>query len=89
MPRPKNPQKRKPPNTLERSPLHAIHCIRDQLLSPKFLLPIKDNSVRDIVVPNPVTDPVRVAGPEEDLQAGLDQRGEGWKEGFCICYHSY
>lgn len=67
MPRPKNPQKCKTPNTLNPPLLHPVNTVRNQLLSPEFLSSIECDCVSDIVVSNPVTDPVSVAGPEEHL----------------------
>ena len=47
----------------------------------KFTLTRELYCVGDIVDANPVTDPVCVAGPEEDVDAGVDDGGEGGEEG--------
>ena len=80
MPRPKDPQKAQIIHTLKRAPLGPINRIRLQrLLRERGRCGVGDG-VGGAQAAEPVADPVCVAGPDDDADAGLDDGGEGGEE---------
>lgn len=62
----------------ESSLLGTVDCVRLQWLALEFFLAIEFDCIGHIVVPNPVADPVSVAGPDKDGNARLhDLRQSG------------
>jgi hypothetical protein len=84
MPRPKNSQPAQIPHVLERptrcpTDRIALHGFARERARPTILDAVGDGEATE-----PVTDPVGVAGPDQDLDAGLHDGGEGAEEGARI-----
>ena len=80
MPRTKHPQKAQIIHALERAPLGAIDRIRLQRLRCESLRAGVGDGVCGGEAAEPVADPVCVAGPDDDADAGLNDGGEGGEE---------
>ena len=72
MPRAKNPQKPKIPHLLEIPTMAPRNRIRPQRLRLESALPTIRHRFRRRLAPEPVADPVRVAGPDDGLHARID-----------------
>ena len=80
------PQKAKIVHRLERSPLRAINRIRVQRCGIESGRAGVGDGVGGGKTAKPVADPVGVAGPDDDLDAGLDYGGELGEEGAGVCW---
>ena len=80
MPGAKHPQKAQVIHALERTTFGAIDRIRLQRLGGKSLRASIGDRVCGVQPAEPIADPVGVAGPEDDADAGLDYCGEGGEE---------
>lgn len=74
------PQEREVVDRFERALLHAINRVRRQILRREPRLSGEINRIGHLVVAQPVADPVGIAGPYDDIDAGLDHVGESGQE---------
>ena len=80
------PQEAKIVHRLERPPLRAINRIWFQRCGIESGRASVGDSVGGGKTAKPVADPVGVAGPDDDLNAGLDYGGELGEEGAGVCW---
>ena len=80
MPGPKHPQKAQIIHRLDRAPLRPVHRIRRQRLGRERAGAGITDRVGGREPAEPIADPIRVAGPEDDADAALDDGGEGGEE---------
>ena len=80
MPGPKHAQKAQIIHRLHRAPLRPVHSIGRQRLRRERLRAGIRNRVGGREAAEPVADPIRVAGPQDDADAALDDGGEGGEE---------
>ncbi len=80
------PQKAKIVHRLECTPLRAIDRIRFQRCGIEGGRAGVGDSVGSGKTAKPIADPVGVAGPDDDLDAGLDYGGELGEEGAGVCF---
>ena len=72
----KNPEKGEIVLLLESSSLLAVDVVRSKALSLKSRCSREINSVSSRLPAEPITDEVRVAGPDDGLHSGFDDVGE-------------
>ena len=84
MPRPKNSQPAQIPHVLVRPARRPTDRIALHSFAPECARSTVLNGVGDGETTEPVTDPVGVAGPDQDLDAGLHDGGESAQEGARI-----